>query len=137
MCGSPPQLSAILQDDLRVPIIFFDVPFDFDVTAFQLPDIAHMAQIAAKDDYLEWAGAVVFTEIEESGTGVETSNFDYFAPDALARAYMLGRLSVGNAFGGEQAGTDYHQKQHRIATETQGPSTLPALAQAPLGMTDQ
>ena len=102
-----PQLAAILENDLRVPIIFFDVALDFDGTAFQLPHIAYMTQVAAEDDYLKRAGAIVFTEIEESGAGIEACNFDYFATDALAGAYMLARLGEGNTFGGEQGGSEY------------------------------
>lgn len=102
-CRCTSQLAAVLQDDLGVLVIFFDVSFDFDNPAFELTDIADVPQVAAKDDYLEWAGPVIFAEIEESRTGVETSNFDYFAADALAGAHVLGCLGEGNTFGGEQA----------------------------------
>src|SRR5438270_7600275 len=47
------QLAAIAQHDFGMPVVLFDVSLDFDRTAFQPANIAHVTQVTAKDDYLK------------------------------------------------------------------------------------
>jgi len=59
------QLAGPAQDDLGPSVLALHLAFDFDLAAFESPDIAHLLKIAGQDDHREWADSEVLAEVEK------------------------------------------------------------------------
>lgn len=71
------QLADAVQDDLGASVVEFDRSVDFDGSAGEAADIAHVFEIGRKDNDREGAGHLVFAEIEK----VHAASADFYSLD--------------------------------------------------------
>src|SRR4030088_2147278 len=59
------QLLRVTQDDLGASVVVLDRTFDFNHSAFELLNVAHLFQVVREHDYGEGTGLVVLAKSEE------------------------------------------------------------------------
>lgn len=91
------ELSALPENNLRMSVIFRDLPMNLDRFPRQLPYVSHFAQVAGKDHNREWTLMVVVTEIQECGAARAGADGHNLAGNTFRVANVRGSLVHGQA----------------------------------------
>src|ERR1700675_2930938 len=86
------QLLGVAQNNLRASVVILDRTFDFNHSAFELLNVAHLFQVVREHDYGEGTGLVVLAEGEEREAVGAIRYVEHGAADALGSAHMLARF---------------------------------------------
>src|SRR5690242_21468512 len=109
--GRTGQLTRTPQNDLKPVVIELDGSVNFDVSVFELVNVADVAQIAVEHHHGEGTNPVVLAEIQKANA-TRFSNPQHFAGDTNIFADMVAGFLHGNAVG---CGDSSRQQQTRHA----------------------
>ena len=84
------------QDDLCASVVVLDGSLDFNLSAFELANVAHLFEIGWEHDHGEGT-RLVFAEVEELGAVAAIFHVHHGPADALGGAHMLARFGEGDA----------------------------------------
>jgi len=91
------QLLGAAQDDLGASVVVLDRSLDFNPSAFELANVAHLFEIGREHDHGEGTRLGVFAEVEERNAFAAIFHVQHGSADALGRAHMLARFGEGDA----------------------------------------
>src|ERR1700681_4643237 len=86
------QLLRVTQDDLCTSVVILDRTFDFNHSAFELLNIAHLFQIVREHDHGEGTRLVILAEGKEGDAVAAIGYVQHGSADALGGAHMLARF---------------------------------------------
>jgi hypothetical protein len=87
----------VAQDDLGTSVVILDRTFDFNHSAFELLNVAHLLQVVREYDDPEGTSLVVLAEGEKREAVGAIRYVEHGSADAPGGAHMLARFGEGDA----------------------------------------